>query len=183
VHSASVIELDPTVPALLPRPTAPDEIRVAVQGTVNPTTVKPFIFPVQYGSVVLMDLTAAQAMDAPASFPTVATTVSGQDIVIKGAAPFITGHQYGLFITDNVRDAAGAPLVPSPVSVLLRLRSPLASGGHSTISSVSDADAIQLEMGRAGLVTLFDDKNFAMVTNVTRERLIYCFAFPFGGTP
>jgi hypothetical protein len=183
VHSASAIELDPTVPALLPRPTGPDELRVAVQGTVDPTTVKPFIARVQYGSVVVMDLTAAQAMDGPASFPTVATTVSGQDIVIKGAAPFVTGHQYGLFITDAVHDAAGAPLVPSPVSVLLRLRAPLSSGGKSTISSVADADANLLELGRGELAKLFDDPGFAMVTHVMREQLIYCFAFPFGGTP
>lgn len=183
VHSASVIELDPTVPALLPRTTAPDEIRVAVQGTVDPTTIKPYISAIQFGSVVFMDLTAAQAMDGPGSFPTVAATVSGQDIVIKGAAPFIPGHQYGLFITDEVRDVAGAPLVASPVSVLLRLRSRLTSDGRSTISSVSDGDANQLEVGRAQLAMLFDDRNFAIATKVTRERLIYCFAFPFGGTP
>jgi hypothetical protein len=136
-----------------------------------------------------MDLTEAKAMNGPGSFPTVATTVSGQEIVIKGAAPFVRGNQYGLFITDEVRDANGAPLVPSPVSVLLRLRSPLwlrsplSPDGHSTISSVADANAKQLEMGREQLATLFDDRNFAMVTKVVRERLVYCFSFPFGGTP
>lgn len=183
IHTASVAELDPTA-GLLPRSTGPDEIRVAVQGTVDPATVDPFIFKVKYGTVVLMDLTAAQSGDALGGFPTVTATYAAGDIVIKGAANFVPGHQYGLFLKRGIHDAAGASLVPSPVSVLLRLRAPLLDeAGHSTISTVSDGDATQLEAGRRQLAMLFDDNAFATFTQVVREELVYCFAFPFVVAP
>ena len=164
--------------------TAPDEIRVAVQGSVDPTTVAPFTFAVQFGSVVVMDLTAAQGPSLVAGFPSIGASFSDGAIVIKAHDPFVVGHQYGIFVTDAVHDAQGKPLVPSPVSVLLKLREALVDAfGHSTISTVSDGDAAMLDAGRKSLAGLFDMPSFTALTGVVRERLVYCFAFPFGAAP
>lgn len=183
IHTASVAELDPSV-GIVPRITGPDELRIAVQGTIDPATVLPFVIMVQYGTIVVMDLTAAQSGDARGGFPVVSASVADGGIVIKGQQPFVVGHQYGLFFTNGLRDARGVPLVPSPVSVLLRLRGSLVdAAGGSTISSVSPANALLLEMGRQQLSSLFDDPSFQAFTRVTREQLVYCFAFLFGGAP
>ncbi|MES1206002.1 MAG: hypothetical protein ABUS79_08690 [Pseudomonadota bacterium] len=183
IHSASVAELDPTA-GLVPKATAVDEIRIAVNGTVASATVTPFIPAVQFGTVVFMDLTAAQGGNLVTGFPAFDVTVAAGEIVIKGRAPFVAGHQYGVFMLNGIHDAAGAPLVPSPVSVLLRLRGALVDkDAHSTIPTVSDGDAAMLEAGRLQLATLFDTPTFASLTRVMREQLVYCFAFPFGVAP
>jgi hypothetical protein len=182
IHKFSVPELDPTV-GLVPMVTAPDEMHIAVQGTVDPDTLRPFVFGSQFGSVIVMDLTAAQGSNLLEGFPVVDTSIVAGAIVIKARAPFVLGHQYGVFLTADIKDARGAALVPSPVSVLLRLRGTLlSSDGHSTISTISDQDAAMLEVGRAQLATLFDGQ-FTPLTHVTREQLVYCFAFPLGVTP
>ena len=70
---------------------------------------------------------------------------------------------------------------PAPISVLLSLKYPVADKyGTSTISTVSDADAVVLEAGRQQLATLFDNPVFGPLTGVTRDNLVYCFAFTFG---
>jgi hypothetical protein len=182
IHTFSVAEVDPSV-GLVPVGTAPDEIRIAVQGAVDPTTVSPFVFGAQFGSVVVMDLIAAQGPNLLEGFPAVDVTYAGGSILIKGQAPFVVGHQYGVFMTRQIHDDRGNPLVPSPVSVLLRLRGPLLAGdGHSTISTISDQDATALEAGRLQLATLFDGQ-FTGLTHATREDLVYCFAFPFEVAP
>jgi hypothetical protein len=184
VHTASVPELDPTV-GLVPRVTAPNEIHVAVQGTVDPTTVAAVVVKVSPGTVLLMDLTAA-ATDLVAGLPAATARYADGDIVITAAAPFVAGHQYGVFITNGVHDAAGGPLVPSPVSVLLQLRGKLLDAGRSTISTVGDSDAAMLEDGRAQLAALFDNAVFGALTGVSRENLVYGFAFayaPAGAPP
>jgi len=191
IHTSSVAELDPTV-GLVPRVTAIDEIHIAVQGPVDSATVSPFVVAQQFGSILIMDLSAAQAGDLRAGFPIVdarfepsdAGGFDGGEIVIKGHDPFVAGHQYGLFFSDELHDPSGGPLVPSPISVLLRLRGSLTDEtGHSTISTVSDADAALLEAGRLQLATLFDDPSFAALTGVTRESLVYCYAFPLQVAP
>ena len=76
-------------------------------------------------------------------------------------------------------------LVPSPISVLLTLRGTLVdpATGHSTISTVADADAAQLEVGRVQLATLFDNAFFQPLTGIGRDNLVYGYAFAAGGTP
>ena len=183
IHTSSVVELDPTV-GLVPLVAAIDEIHIAVQGPVDPATVSPFVVAQQFGSILIMDLSAAQAGDLRAGFPIVDARFNGGEIVIKGHDPFVAGHQYGLFFSDKLHDPGGGPLVPSPISVLLRLRGSLTDEtGHSTISTVSDADAALLETGRLQLATLFDDPSFAALTGVTRESLVYCYAFPLQVAP
>jgi len=183
VHSSSVAELDPTA-NLVPSVTAPNEIRVAVQGTVDPASVKAAVLTQNTGTVLLMDLTAA-ATDLVMGIPPAEATYAAGSIVIRTAAPLVAGHQYGVFMTNGLVDAKGAPLVPSPISVLLSLQGTLVdpATGHSTISTVADADAVQLEAGRSQLAVLFNDTHFKALTGVGRDNLVYAFAFPLGGTP
>jgi hypothetical protein len=182
IHTNSVAELDPSV-GLTPRVTAPNEIHVAVQGPVDAATVRAFVLQMQAGSVVVIDLTtlaAAQAGQAqlPDAFPPVTATYANGDIVITGSQPFTMGHQIGLFFTQDIKSPDGQPLVPSPVSKLLTLPSPLVnSSGQSNISTVSNSDAQMLEVGRMGLAPLFDNALLAQLTGISRDTLVYTFAF------
>jgi hypothetical protein len=187
IHSSSVAELDPSV-MLVPRPTAADELRVDVQGPVDPASVSAFAFGGSYGSVVLVDLTALLGGNLLGGFPAVTATFDAGAIVIKGMAPFMAMHQYGVFMMrardpgqpagpPGLRDDKGRPLVPSPVSKLLTLQAPLTdAAGHSTISTVADADAAMLEAGRAQLAMFFDSQG-ATIPGIQRDTLVYCFAF------
>jgi hypothetical protein len=177
IHTASVAELDPSV-GLVPRLTAANELRVAVHGAVDPASVSAFVVRKEPGSVVLMDLTAAATGDLVAGFPEIEAEYTGGAIVVRGKSAFAPGHQYGVFMTDGLRAPSGAPLVPAPISVLLSLAYPVADAdGTSLVSSVADADAAVLEAGRAELATLFDNPVFGPLTGLSREHLVYCFAF------
>lgn len=183
IHSASVPELDPKA-GLIPHATAPDELHIAVQGPVDPATVSAFVIGVQQGSVVTMDLTAVAAGDLVGGFPVTDATYAGGDIVIKARRPYEYGHQYGIFLKRSIKAPGGAPLVASPVTVLLTARGALVDEqGHSNVSAVADADAAMLEAGRSLLAALFDDATLPKLTEITREQLVYCFAFPFAVTP
>lgn len=179
VHTGSVAEVDPTV-GLVPRATAPNEIRIGVHGPVDPGTVSAFVVRERPGSVVVMDLTAAAAGNLVTGFPRVDARFADGNVVISSSAPFNDGHDYGIFMSRDVRAPSGAPLVPAPISVLLTLTAPLTDDrGKSQLPSVSDADAEMLEAGREQLAALFDNPVFGPLTGLTRESLVYCFAFTF----
>jgi hypothetical protein len=182
VHTSSVAELAP--PALVPRVAGPSEIDVAVHGTVDPATVVPFVTRQQSGPIVVMDLTAVAAGDLVAGLPVVDARYTGGAVAITGAAPFVVGHAIGLFFTNGLHDAAGRPLVASPVSAMLTFEGALLdAGGHSTVGGVSDADAAMLEAGRSQLTALFQNPSLTALTGISRGNLIYCYAFTFGGGP
>jgi hypothetical protein len=178
IQTASVPVLAPTA-GVVPKVVAPNQLRVLVQGTVDPATVS--AIPIGgSGSVLLLDLTVAPN-DFPDAFLTASAAYDAttSTIAITAGAPFTAGHLLGVFMTSAIHDAHGAPLVASPVAVLLALPSPLVdSAGHSTVSGVSDADAAMLEAGRQALAQLFDNPGFAALTGITRQNLIYDFAFP-----
>lgn len=183
IHSASVAELDPTV-GIVPRIVAADEIHVAVQGSVDPTTVVPFVLLKQPGSVVVMDLTALQrvpeTMDLPPAFPAVDVTFVGGDIVIKASTPFVADHQIGIFLKSSIHNSAGKPLVAAPVSKLLTLHGELVdASGHSNVSAVADADAVMLEAGRKQFDQLLGDATLGSISTLVREELVYGYGFPF----
>ena len=182
IHSASVAEIDPTA-GIFPRVTAPNEIRVAVHGPVDADSVTAFVVREQSGSVVLMDLTAAAGGDLVAGFPRIEAAYEGGDVVLTGSDAFVGGHQYGVFMTRDVHNPDDVPLAPAPISVLLTSTAPLVEDGKSTISSVPDGDAALLEVGRAQLATLFDNPVFGPLTGITRDKLVYCFAFAFPELP
>jgi hypothetical protein len=179
IHTNSVPLLLPGT-AAVPHVPAANQIVVGVQGPVDPATVSAFTVRVANGPVVVMDLTAAAAGDLNAGFPPVAAAyvASVGAIAIQSSAPFPAGHQIGLFFTNGIHSPDGAPLVASPVSVLLTLTAPLVdSDGHSTVSGVADADAVALEVGRQALQPLLDNPIFSPLTGVTRANLVYCYAF------
>jgi hypothetical protein len=179
IHTNSVPLLLPGT-AAVPHVPAADQIVVGVQGPVDPTTVSAFAAPAQGGPVVVMDLTAVAAGDLTAGFPPVAAAyvASVGAIAIQFASAFTAGHEIGLFFTDAIHSPDGAPLVASPVSVLLTLTAPLVdSAGHSTVSEVGDADAAALEAGRQALAPLLDNPTITALTGITRANLVYCYAF------
>jgi hypothetical protein len=177
IHTNSVAVLAPAA-GVVPRVPAAGQILVGVQGPVDPTTVSAFAAGGQGGSVVVVDLTAAGAGDLTTAFPPVAATYASGAIVIQASAAFATGHVIGLFFTNAIHAPGGAPLVASPVSVLLTLTAPLVGAdGHSTVSGVADADAAALEAGRMSLAPLLDSPNIAALTGITRANLVYCYAF------
>jgi hypothetical protein len=179
IHTASVAEIDPTV-GLVPLAKSASEIRVAVHGPVDPESVTAFVVRERPGSVVLMDLTLAAAGDLVGGFPRIEAGYADGAIVLSGAQPFVSHHDYGVFMTHDVHDPSGGSLVPAPISVLLTLSYPIAgTDGKSLVSSVSDADAVVLEAGREELATLFDNPVFGPLTGLTRDNLVYCFAFTF----
>jgi hypothetical protein len=180
IHTNSVPVLVPGT-AAVPHVPAEGQILVGVQGPVDPATVSAFVVREHNGPVVVMDLTAAAAGDLEAGFPRVAASyvanVGAGAIAIQGA-PFASGHTIGIFFTNAIHSPDGAPLVASPVSVLLTLTAPLVDdAGHSTVSGVPDAEAAMLEAGRKGLAPLLDNPIFAPLTGVTRANLVYAYAF------
>jgi hypothetical protein len=83
-------------------------------------------------------------------------------------------------MTNGLHDPSGVSLVPAPISVLLSLAYPVAdANGKSLISSVADSDAVVLEAGRAELAALFDSATFGPLTGLSRDNIVYCFAFTF----
>jgi hypothetical protein len=76
----------------------------------------------------------------------------------------------------------GRALVPPPISVLLMARGPLLDPAtmKSTVSSIGDAEAMQLEVGRQGLAGLLDSPTFQALTQIERKDLAYLFAFTWG---
>ena len=180
IHTNSVPLLVPGT-AAVPHVPAANQILVGVQGPVDPATVSAFVVREQNGPVVVMDLTAAAAGDLDAGFPRVAAgyvASAGRHRHPGGARRFPAGHTIGLFFTNAIHSPDGAPLVASPVSVLLTLTAPLVDGdGHSTVSGVADADAAALEEGRKALAPLLDNPIFAPLTGVTRANLVYAYAF------
>ena len=179
IHTNSVPVLVPGT-AAVPRVPADNQILVGVQGPVDPATVSAFVVREQNGPVVVMDLTAAAAGDLEAGFPRVAASYveSVGAIAIQASAPFPAGHIIGLFFTNAIHSPDTAPLVASPVSVLLTLTAPLVdSAGHSTVSGIADAEAAALELGRKQLAPLLDNPIFSPLTGVTRANLVYAYAF------
>jgi hypothetical protein len=178
IQTSSVPVLAPTAGAV-PTVVAPDRLGIAVQGTVDPATLSVLALG-GTGSVLLMDLTVAATNLAGSILDATATYDPGTGaIVITTSAPLPAGHELAVFLTNAIHDAHGAPLVASPVSVLLALTAPLVdAAGHSTVSAVSDADAAMLEAGRQSLAQLYDQPAFSAATGITRQNAIYNFAFP-----
>lgn len=181
-HTSSVAEI--SAPAPVPQVTAPNQIQVAVHGPIDPATVVPFVVQQQPGTIVLMDLDAVAKGDLVNGLPRIDAQVVNGNVVITGQNPFPAGHTIGLFFTNGLHDPTGAPLVASPVSVLLTLQGSLVDANmHSVIAGLSDAQAAAAEAGRRQLQPLFDNGPLTGLTGVKRSNLVYCFAFTFGGAP
>jgi hypothetical protein len=178
---------------LVPRLTSPTQFRIAVQGPVDPATVKAFTIGATKGttSVLLVNLTELALMHVGTGLPHVTASYDsgGGDIVIDADAPFIVGDLYGVFLRKEMHDDKGNSLVPSPISVLLTLKGALVDGAmHSTISTVGDGDAATLDIGRQQLAALFapapqGTANALTGDFLTPADLVYAYAFQLGSAP
>lgn len=183
IHSNPVVELDPTK-GLQPEISGESEMRVAYQGILDPATVSAWSMANTKGTVFLLNLTAlgAATPDMVGGLPGFEVAIDGQELVLTTAKPLVAGAMYGLLITDGVKDAQAKSLAPSPVTVLLRASGPLVDeGGKTTVASITDAQAVELEAGRATLATLLDNKLFAQLTGLARPNLAFVFALTVPG--
>ncbi|HEY0712904.1 MAG TPA: hypothetical protein VGF45_09540 [Polyangia bacterium] len=182
VHTAPVIDLDPNV-GLVPRVVAPDEIHLAVNGALAPETVTAFRIAQNVGSVYFMNLAVLGQGNLFGGFPPVTASYAGGAIVIKTATPLAAGL-YGVVVTRDVKSTTGAAMVSPPLSVLLMARGPIAdAAGKSLVSSVRDADAAQLELGRQQLAALLENPMLTGATWQRREAIAYLYAFAVGAQP
>jgi hypothetical protein len=181
VHSNPVIDLYPPA-GLVPQPAGANEIRLPVNGTLEPATVTPLRVAQSVGTVMLVDLDALADPMSTAGFPAFDARYAAGTISITTTAPLRAGKRYAILITRGAKDAQGRGLVPPPISVLLMARGPLLNPAtmKSTVSSIGDAEAAQLEVGRQGLAMLLDDPTFQTLTSIRREDLAYLFAFTWG---
>jgi hypothetical protein len=173
-HSSPVAEIDPAT-GKLPQQPENNVLRVAVKGALDPTTLKATSAGMP-GSVTLLDLTAAAASNLVAGLPPFDVSYDAGAVVLTTRQPLVSGHQYGVFLSNAITSTDGKPLVPPPVSVLLAARGPLIdAAGKSQVSAVSNGDAAVLEAGRAGLAPLFDNVIIQALTGLDRARLAYVF--------
>lgn len=176
-HSASVIELNPTL-GKLPKVPSPDAIELQVKGPIDAASLSPWALGVK-GSIFLLDLTELEKMDLAKGVPPFAIEVEGSRITLRAQSALPEGHLMAVLVT-QVATGGGRPLVAAPMTVLLRGKGKLLDdAGHSTVEGVSDADASQLEPGRADLGALLDDQLFAQLTQLKREDIAYVYAFTF----
>lgn len=190
VHTGSVVELNPKS-GLVPELAGDDVIRLAVKGTLDAKTLSAFSLQNGAGTVFLLNVDVLQEdrLDPRALPPFVASYADGKIVLTATDADngLIAGATYAVLLSDELTDADGAPLVPSPVTVLLRSRGPLSDEeGRSQVASIGDGDAAELEQGRLRFEALLDDPLIKAVTTsdarpdgLTRERIAYLFGFQF----
>jgi hypothetical protein len=195
IHTNSVAELNPST-GIVPQRVDDRSLRLPVKGAIDPASLIPFDMlgpplPGDKGTVILLNLTALAAGNTFGGFPefTVDLTTDGS-IAIRTTDPMTDGEQYGIVLTvpsaeddaarNGVTSPDGRPLVPSPVTVLLRSRGPIVdAAGESLVSGITDEDGADLEAGRLQLVDLLDDPTFTAAAKITRENVAYLYAFEF----
>jgi hypothetical protein len=181
VHSNPVIDLYPPA-GLVPQPAGANEIRLAVNGTLDPATVTPLRVAQSVGTVMLVNLDALAEPMPTGGFPAFDARYAAGTISITTTAPLQAGKRYAILVTRAAKDPQSRPLVPPPISVLLMARGPLVDPAtmKSTVASIGAAEAAQLEAGRQGLAMLLDNSTFQALTTIRREDLAYLFAFTWG---
>jgi hypothetical protein len=177
IHSAPVIDINPLA-GVVPTVVGPNQIRLAVNGELNPATVGAFRIAEQEGSVYLLDLAALGQGRVGAGFPPIVASYAAGAITITTEAPLARGGLYGIAVTKSAQDLAGRAMVSPPISVLLMARGPVASAdGKSLVSAASDLEAAQLEAGRQQLAALLNDPQLPGITGLSRATIAYLFAF------
>jgi hypothetical protein len=88
--------------------------------------------------------------------------------------PLAERTQYAVYITTDLKDSTGKNVIPTATFALTRSSAPLFSGGKSTVSLLTDAQAEQLEALRAGLKPLFDTLNS---NGLPRTKVALAWAF------
>jgi hypothetical protein len=89
-------------------------------------------------------------------------------------APLDEKTTYLAYVTTDVMDDRGEPIIAPPTFALLRSRSPLVEDGKPTVSSLSATQAIQLEPLRAAMAPALDKLD---ASGIPRTKLALAFAF------
>jgi len=92
----------------------------------------------------------------------------------KLEAPLDEKTTYFAYVTADVTDTLGKPVVATPSFALLRSKAPLVENGKSTVSVLTDEQANKLETLRAAMMPAFDGLEKA---GIPRSKL--ALAFPF----
>jgi hypothetical protein len=103
-----------------------------------------------------------------------APQTSPQQLQWRLEAPLDEKTTYFAFVTTDVKDDKGKPVIPNPVFALVRSAAPLVENDKSAVDILGDAQAKQLEPLRAALAPAFDGLE---KQGITRASL--ALAFPF----
>jgi hypothetical protein len=95
-------------------------------------------------------------------------------LAIVPDVPLTERTQYAVYITTDLKDINNKPVIPSPIFALARSSAPLVSGGKSTVSVLSDAQAALLDQLRVGLKPLFDE---LASQGLPRKKVALAWAF------
>ncbi|HEY3353276.1 MAG TPA: hypothetical protein VGQ83_08520 [Polyangia bacterium] len=180
-HSASVVELLP--PLLVPEVVGTNQLKLKVKGSIKASTLGPFSLQTPEGSVVLLDLTVLAENPGvfpppPEAVPPFTPTYENGAIVLTAATDLIVGHQYGILLLTRITNEAGKPIVPSPLTVMLKASGELIdAAGHSQVPNVDDASAAAAEAGRVQLKPLLDQ--LLPLVLLTRADIAYMYAFTY----
>ena len=202
-HSQTTVELQPVL-GMVPIPSGNNVLRLSFKGTIDASSLVPFnLINGADATVYLMNATIlVQALDNPALIGQAVlrhtATIVADEIVLTADDPFIVGDRHIIMLVakaegDNrpadflgIHDVpAGAeparPIVPSPLTVFLRSRGPLAdAAGHSLVSKMDDATAASAEEGRVVLDGLFTNDLWPSLTaDLIRENVVYLYAFDY----
>jgi len=104
----------------------------------------------------------------------VSTATSPEQLQWRLDAPLDERTTYFAWVTTDVKDDAGKPVIPNPVFAMLRLVNPLFDGTHSTINLLNDAQAAALEPLRAAMKPILDGME---QSGVPRSKIALGFAF------
>ncbi|MDJ0766055.1 MAG: hypothetical protein QNJ97_23925 [Myxococcota bacterium] len=183
-HSNPVVENNPTLGMLPVVEQANNVVALPVKGAIAPATLTAHSIDSienQNGSVLLLNLTKLEGMDLINGFPSFTPSFDGSRIVMTTDDPLIDGDFYGILLRNTITDTSGKPLVPSPLTVLLRSRgSLLKADGTTAVSSITDAEAQEAEPGRVTLAELLDNDLFpALTAGLQREDIAFVYAFVY----
>jgi hypothetical protein len=90
-------------------------------------------------------------------------------------APLDEKTTYLAYVTGDVTDDTGKKVVANPVFALLRLTNPIAVGGKSQVSILTDGQASQLEPLRSALSLALDA--LALAGQVSRDDVVLAWTF------
>lgn len=156
-----------------------DALGPVSQGNIDPTTLSPRAA----GLVALRSALPDAARTTPSFTPCLNCVSSPvepgapappEQLQWRLDAPLDEKTTYLAYVTSDVRDDKGIPVVANPVFALLRGAAPLLENGKSTVSLIDDAQAAQLEPLRAAMAPALDALE---AQGVARSRL--ALAFPF----
>jgi len=119
-------------------------------------------------------------LDCVSSAAAAGTAAPPQQLQWRLDAPLTERTTYLAYLTSDVKDDQGKPIIANPIFALVRLKNPLvgppASGGHSQVPSLlSDAQAAQLEPLRAALAPALD--MLEAKAGIPRSNLALAWAF------